>query len=179
MVLASGINSSQNLNLSLRHRGGAVELQRRVLQTAVSVHLLQLQLVDVEQTLGFQDRLLLGEQPADLHEGLVFRLWDYNVNVDGDRETNCGEHQVAVGPGRHLMVEETREQRDEFSSQSAWTQKKGKENKSDFHKVYIRLCCALTLFLFLLFLILFQIKSFCNRPTHCSTKLKKHQLASV
>lgn len=123
----------------LRHGGGAVELQRRVLQTAVSVHLLQLQLVDVEQALGFQDRLLLGEHPADLHEGLVFRLWDYNVNVDGDRKTNCGEHQVAIGPGRHLMAEETREQRDEFSSWSAWIKKK---KKSQIFIKYASGCAA-------------------------------------
>ncbi len=75
-----------------------------MVDTTVAIHLLQLQLVHVDQTLGLQDRLLLREHPADLHEGLVFGLWDHSVDINGHRQTNGGKHQVAVRPCRLLMV---------------------------------------------------------------------------
>lgn len=83
--------------------GRAVELQRGVLDAAVAVHLLQLQLVPEDQALAVRDRLLPQEHLADLHEGLVFGLWDHDVDVDGHREANGGEHQVAVRAEGLLM----------------------------------------------------------------------------
>lgn len=88
----------------------AVKVQRRVLHSSVAVHLLQPQLVAVHQALRLHHRLLPGEHAADLHEGLVLGLGDDHVHVDGHRQTDAGEHQVAVGPCRHLMGGERREQ---------------------------------------------------------------------
>jgi len=61
-------------------------------QPTIAIHLLQFQLVPVDQALGLCDCLLLREHLADLHEGLVLGLWDDEIDVDGHGKTNAAEH---------------------------------------------------------------------------------------
>lgn len=66
--------------------------------TTIAIHLLQLKLVHVDQALGLWNCLLLREHPTDLHESLVFGLWDHNVDIDCHGHTDGGKYQVAVRP---------------------------------------------------------------------------------
>lgn len=83
-------------------RGGAVKLQRSILQGSVSVHLPQFELVEMAQALGLWHRLLGGEHLADLHKRLVLGLGDDEEHKGRHRQTHAAEHQVAVGPSGHL-----------------------------------------------------------------------------
>lgn len=89
-------------HLSSRTGRRAVEFKWTILKWTISIHLFQFELVWVSEGLALFHSFFSSKHLTNLYKRLIFSFRNNKVHVDGHCQTHGTEHQIAVGPSRHL-----------------------------------------------------------------------------